>query len=691
VTVSPQIRRAVGWPNLQRSWLWTRTNSDRTYKRYFRDLYRAFALIDEEGLGRIRNQVLAGAYEPTHPTKLFFPKPSGIQRPFTLLTVDDQLLYQALTNLIAERLAARVSHRYNKVVFGNLYAGRNSDYFFRDWRISYKAFTRAMRVSFAQGYKYTASFDLTACYDSIDHAVLCHFLKQLRFDQEYCDLLCRLLKYWTETSGSRKPVYHGHGIPQGPPPSGLLAEVVLKYFDEADKPKEVRYFRYVDDIRLFAKTEQALRQELVKLDVRSKEIGLFPQSSKIDIHRVKRIEDEFKGISHPSEPSAFSGSSPAVIRRRVLQLTRRYFVSDTTRFKYVLGSASPSAALGLRLLRVLERQPHLYDPIFRYLAKFDLLSRALSRAITVLLTSYELYPAFTAGLIRCAQDNCHSSVRDRLYSSCRRRLSGTKSTTDPELRAVAAGLLIAHGKATWPVTKFHAQWRRSWWVRAYILPLIDESVVGPPSLTYIVNVLARDPVSDVSLVAAERLITGKLHIARPMTDINEAAQLALRRAGRIARAGNRTCPVRRAATVVLGVPVKDIQWRSFLPKKTYRALIPRMAVWRAYASSDPTAWVSLSDTVNDILVDVLFAHDPSVGKYALGNLGGVLSPSSKFAAKYPRFYAAAELLHKLRLRADLVHPITKSTKQSTRRIRFQELRQPQRVLAQGWQELWQKW
>lgn len=239
--------------------------------------------------------------------------------------------------------------------------------------------------------------------------------------------------------------------------------------------------------------------------------------------------------------------------------------------------------------------------------------------------------------------------------------------------------------------QLHAQWRRSWWVRTYILPLIDESVVGPPSLTFIANALARDPVSDVSLVAAERLIVGKLSIARPMTDIHECAQLALRRAGRIPRAGNKTCPVRRAATVVLGVPVKDIQWKSMLPRKTYRSLISRMAVWRAYAASDPTAWASLSDTINDILADALFTHDPSLGKYALGRLGSVLSPNSRFAAAYPRFYAAADLLHKLRLTADLVHPLTKSTRQPTRRIRFQELRQPQRALALGWQELWQKW
>ncbi len=62
-----------------------------------------------------------------------------------------------------------------------------------------------------------------------------------------------------------------------------------------------RYFRYVDDIRLFAKNEHDLRRLLVSLDLMSKDVGLFPQSGKISIHRVHNIEDELKSVSNPPE------------------------------------------------------------------------------------------------------------------------------------------------------------------------------------------------------------------------------------------------------------------------------------------------------------------------------------------------------------------------------------------------------
>ena len=148
---------------------------------------------------------------------------------------------------------------------------------------------------------YTASSDLTASYDSIDHRVLKHFLLNLKLEPELCDYLCELLRTWTSSSSS-VPIYQGHGIPQGPPPSGLLSECVLRHFDDnGPASKTIRYFRYVDDIRLFAKSERSIRKRLILLDRISKEIGLFPQSSKIFIHRVRDIDSEIKTISNPPE------------------------------------------------------------------------------------------------------------------------------------------------------------------------------------------------------------------------------------------------------------------------------------------------------------------------------------------------------------------------------------------------------
>ena len=164
-----------------------------------------------------------GIYEPETSTKLFHPKASGILRPYSLLSVEDQIVYQAALNLIAEKLYPRVVQRYNKHVFGHLYAGKTSTWFYRKWSDGYKAFNNATKQAFADGYIYTASFDLTACYDSLDHRVLNHFLGKLGFDPDFRTKLTEWLEKWMATECR---IFHNHGIPQGPLSSGLLSEVV---------------------------------------------------------------------------------------------------------------------------------------------------------------------------------------------------------------------------------------------------------------------------------------------------------------------------------------------------------------------------------------------------------------------------------------------------------------------------------
>ena len=266
-----------------------------------------------------------------------------------------------------------------------------------------------MRRAFKDGYQFTASFDLTACYDSIDHGVLRHFLDCLGVSAEVCALLCAMLTKWTD-SGLKKPIHHGHGIPQGPVPSGLFAEVVLSHFDSTAKKRGLRYFRYVDDIRLFARDELTLRQELIALDIKSKEVGLFPQSSKVSMHRVTNIEDEIKGISQPFSTGARLVVDQAKLKKALVSLSPRFTVENATQFKYDLGSAEPDAQLVLRLLAILDRDPSFYDPVCRYVTRCPRLSRKASLTLLDVLRAHDLYPGFAAGLLRAVRENIHSGL-----------------------------------------------------------------------------------------------------------------------------------------------------------------------------------------------------------------------------------------------------------------------------------------
>jgi hypothetical protein len=177
MAVDPQLRRVASTANLALAWQRIQTSTERMYREYSRAMYRAFAIAADGHLSALRAAILGGYYEPSPAMKAFLPKASGLQRVYTILCVEDHVAYQAIANLIGDKLYRRVRNLYLRHVFGHIYAGPGDRYFYRDWRRSYTSYAGAMRRAFSNGYEYTASFDLTACYDSIDHGVLRHFLK----------------------------------------------------------------------------------------------------------------------------------------------------------------------------------------------------------------------------------------------------------------------------------------------------------------------------------------------------------------------------------------------------------------------------------------------------------------------------------------------------------------------------------
>ena len=304
---------------------------------------------------------------------------------------------------MAEAVYKRTHKRYRTNVFQHLYAGKGSRFFYLKWQDSYRSYASHIKANFHAGYRYAASFDLTAFYDAIDHHVLKTMLRQLRVDADTIDFLLRCLREWTcaTWSDGRAPIYHEHGIPQGPLSSGIISEVVLRHIDDAGSrnAKDVRYLRYVDDIKLMAKSEDSLRRRLVTLDLAAKEIGLFPQSSKISIRHISDPVEEIKSVSQPPEPSLVRGSNQDTIRSRVQKLANRGAPTDVTRFKYVLASLTPSAKTNTLLLKVLERQPHLTEALARHWAKYRKLPRKLAQALIGLATKTEIYHDVNAAIL----------------------------------------------------------------------------------------------------------------------------------------------------------------------------------------------------------------------------------------------------------------------------------------------------
>jgi hypothetical protein len=122
----------------------------------------------------------------------------------------------------------------------------------------------------------------------------------------------------------------------------MLSEAVLLHLDEAgEQGSRTIYLRYVDDIKILARTEDELRPKLIKLDIAAKEIWLFPQTSKINIRKIIDPNEEIKSVSRPPEPALNPIPNQKKVVKRLLQLSRNGKIGapNITRFKYLLAHA----------------------------------------------------------------------------------------------------------------------------------------------------------------------------------------------------------------------------------------------------------------------------------------------------------------------------------------------------------------
>lgn len=669
--------------NLHRAWRWLKSNADAAYKSHFRSLYQRFAIAEDALLDDLADRLRRGIYEPEPATKLFHPKASGILRPYSLLSVEDQVVYQAAMNLVAEKLFPRVVQRYHKTVFGHLYAGKSSTWFYRKWTDGYKAFNQATKQAFTDGYIHTASFDLTACYDSLDHRVLKHFLEKLGFDRDFCAKLAEWLEKWTATE---KGIFHNHGIPQGPLSSGLLSEVVLSYFDELKlKHTDFRYLRYVDDIRLFAKDEHILRRLLIRLDEMSKDIGLFPQSGKIRIHRITNIDEELKSVSNPPEAAITRHfTDQKKLFTRIKELTKGYKITNATRFKYLLAHANPSAALTSRLWRILEHHPELYRNVCSYLKRYSKLPRVPGERLVEAIEANGLYASVRAEFISAA-DGRLEAKQERKLGKILKKL-WTPRSMSADLQVAVGRFLMRTGDLSATQIAYACRAAPSWWTRASLIEAAVSASLGATTIQQIVNNGVKDKRGDPALAAGWKGFESNHVPPGGRKSWKKSAELLMRELGLIQRSTAAHCGI-NSAFAKLDSSIPSSNWKKLFGSRYSQA--ERQAIDTTAASSvNITGFVNLLDVFDDLLIAATYRADPSIGSYLLGQIGSVLNaPTGRFATKYPKTYALAKEVHDRRYESMASHPLNRKSGKPTKRISYKFLPTAKRLLREAIGEL----
>ena len=131
----------ISTQNLKLAWRRINTARNLQYKRYYRNAYLVYEGAIDDHIRQLHRTLKAKAWEPHHATRLYLPKPSGLQRPLSLLDIEDQILLQAIANMFAKRLYTKRQRVELKTVFSNnLAKPRGSIFFTERWQTTYRAF-----------------------------------------------------------------------------------------------------------------------------------------------------------------------------------------------------------------------------------------------------------------------------------------------------------------------------------------------------------------------------------------------------------------------------------------------------------------------------------------------------------------------------------------------------------------------
>lgn len=263
---------------------------------------RAFAVNLEANCNNLSQKIISGKYKPQRGFKFYVPKASYTNRTKTVLFAEDAIVYQAIANTIAAE-SYDTLHEQESFVFGSVLSPEvkkgtailNEEepiyFFFKFWKYLFNSFKdsviHSIEVDKAQ-YKFET--DITGFFDCIPHYnLLTKLSERFHVEDEILDLLANCLNIW---SGTKESITPGVGIPQGPLPSFLLANLILHDLDDLIIGQGFKYYRYMDDIKIYGYEERELVKALVLIDKYLKGNGLSINSKKTTIQKIEDgVED----------------------------------------------------------------------------------------------------------------------------------------------------------------------------------------------------------------------------------------------------------------------------------------------------------------------------------------------------------------------------------------------------------------
>jgi group II intron reverse transcriptase/maturase len=193
----------------------------------------------QEHWGRLKEELVAGTYQPKAVLGVKIPKRNGGERLLGIPTTFDRMIQQAIHQELSSLFDPGFSER---------------SYGFRPGKSATQAIQQALAY-INQGYGYIVDIDLKSFFDEVNHDYLMTLIKRKVRDPLVLQLIWKYLRSPLQIDGKLQK--RRKGVPQGGPLSPLLSNIVLNELDQELEKRALRYVRYADDFSVFVKTPRA--------------------------------------------------------------------------------------------------------------------------------------------------------------------------------------------------------------------------------------------------------------------------------------------------------------------------------------------------------------------------------------------------------------------------------------------------
>lgn len=241
-----------------------------------------FSLNKKEAMEEIFKNIQNGKYKVKPLLTIDVPKGNFTIRPMARPEIRDWIIYQALIDYLTSKIVNKVSRRTFSILnFKN--PKRRID--------PWKKFDEKNRQLYNSGHFFVVSTDISGYFENINLGELRGKLinRINQNDKEAKEVIDFLYNHFLMPWSSGR--VEGFGLPQGPTASTFLGDVYLDNID-GEMENEKGYFRYMDDIRIWCKSEIEAKKALIKIIKSLRKYKLNINAKKTRILKNKEIEKE---------------------------------------------------------------------------------------------------------------------------------------------------------------------------------------------------------------------------------------------------------------------------------------------------------------------------------------------------------------------------------------------------------------